>query len=230
MSSDPIRRIAVLSSAGQGGAGLAARRMARALTGQPGLTVDFLDGPRLGGLLPPQVAPTANMSNNRLTNTLFSIEYPGFRRDAIIERLAGYDLLNIHWTAYLLGLAELDALAARGQRMLFMLHDFNHLTGGCHYPATCRQLGSGCKACPQVDEARADRAIVPVVRRIRQAIFKRPNVHATVPSAFLRDQVVASGIVPAQRVHLLRNPYDPPPPPRTSLPPLPGCPEPSGLP
>lgn len=213
MPSDPIRRIAVLSSAGQGGAGLAARRMAGALAGQPELTVDFLDGPRLGGLLPPQVAPTANMSNNRLTNTLFTIEYPGFRRDAVIEQLVGYDLLNIHWTAYLLSLAELDALAARGQRMLFMLHDFNHLTGGCHYPATCQQLSSGCKTCPQVDEARADRAVVPVVRRIRRAIFKHPNVHIAVPSAFLAGQAVASGMVPAQRVHLLRNPYDPPPSP-----------------
>ncbi|SFU17881.1 glycosyltransferase [Sedimentitalea nanhaiensis] len=208
----PIR-IAVLSSADGGGGGLAAHRMATALNTQPGVQADFLSRRELGGILPPEVAPPRSMSNRQMTNTHFTVEYPGYRRDWLIDLLAGYDIVNVHWASFLLGLAELDALARRGTPMLFMLHDFHYMTGGCHYPAECNKLVLGCHGCPQVDSARCDSRFIPINLRVKRGIFARPNVHLAAPSRYLRDRAVASGLIPEARAHVLRNPYEPLPDP-----------------
>ena len=205
-------RIAVLSSAGGGGGGIAARRMTAALDARPDMTAEFLTAQDFGGYVPETVAPMRTMSNRRLTDTHYTLEYPGFRRPWLVDLLAGYDLVNIHWASYLIALAEIEALAARGTGVLFMLHDFHYITGGCHYPAGCAGLARGCTLCPQVDETACDASFVPINLRLKRRIFAREGVHLAAPSAFLRDQAVQSGIVPAARAHLLRNPYVPPAP------------------
>ncbi|MBK0329303.1 glycosyltransferase [Rhodobacteraceae bacterium F11138] len=211
-------RIAVLSNAGGGGGGLAAHRMATALNTQPGVQADFLTRDELGGILPPEVAPPRSMSNRRMTSTHFTVEYPGYRRDWLVDLLAKYDVVNVHWASYLLGLAELDALARRGTAMLFMLHDFHYMTGGCHYPAECDRLTLDCHGCPQVDSALCDAHFVPINLRVKRTIFARPNVHLAAPSNFLRDRAVLSGLIPGPRAHVLRNPYAPLPDPPASAP------------
>lgn len=207
-SPGPGTRIAVLSSASGGGGGIAAQRLATALSRQPGVTADFLTRDQLGDL-PAEVAPMRSMSNRRQTDTHFTVEYPGYRRDWLVDLLAGYDLVNVHWASYLLNLAELDALARRGVAVLFQLHDFHYITGGCHYPAGCDNLSLGCHDCPQADTTLCDPRFIPVNLRIKRTLFARPNVHLAAPSQHLRDRAVASGIVPAGRAHVLRNPYVP---------------------
>ena len=130
-------------------------------------------------------------------------------RGWLVDMLAGYDLVMVHWASYLVSTAELLALAARGTRVLMHLHDFYYITGGCHYPAGCTGLNTGCADCPQVDRSRADPAEIARARRLKGALFARENVHFSAPSRFLRDSAVAAGIVPAARAHLLRNPYVP---------------------
>lgn len=202
-------RIAVLSSAGAGGGGIAAHRLARALNAQGGLSVDFLTAQELGGFLPEEVAPFGSKSNRQITDTHFTVEYPGYRRDWLIRLLSGYDIVNVHWASYLLGLAELETLAARGTRMLFMLHDYHYFTGGCHYPAGCSGMTRGCLGCPQVESSLCDARFIPVNLRVKRAIFSHDNVHLAAPSRFLRNEAVASGIVPGERAHVLRNAYAP---------------------
>lgn len=202
-------RIAILSSAGGGGGGIAAKRMADTLSLRPGIAAEFLSGEYFGGFLPTEVAPMKSLSNGKLTDTHYTLEYPGYQRNWMVDFLAAHDVVNVHWASYLLGLAELDALARRGTRLLFMLHDFHYITGGCHYPAGCTGMTRGCLNCPQFDETQGDINLVPVNLRIKQTLFARPNVHLAAPSQWLRDQAVNSGIVPASRAHVLRNPYIP---------------------
>jgi len=207
-TSRPLR-VAVLSSAGGGGGGIAAKRMADALDSQPDMQADFLSGEFFGGFLPPEVAPMISFSNRKLTDTHYTLEYPGYSRAWLVDFLAGYDVVNIHWASYLLGLAELDQLSRRGTRMLFMLHDFHYLTGGCHYPAGCTRMTMGCTNCPQFDDTLGDINFVPINLRIKQGLFARPNVHLAAPSKYLRDQAVTTGMVPESRAHVLRNAYVP---------------------
>lgn len=203
------RRVAVLSSAGGGGGGIAAQRLADALNSSDGFTADFLTGQTLGGFVPSEVAPMMSMSNRRKTDTHYTLEYPGYRRDWMINLLSGYDVVNIHWASYLLTLAELDALATLGTRLIFTLHDFHYITGGCHYPAGCERMMTGCYGCEQVDPSLCDANFVPVNLRIKRGIMAHPNVSITAPSRYLRDKAVASGIIPDDRAYVMRNAYLP---------------------
>lgn len=201
------KSVAVLSSAPSGGAGIAARRLGEALATRDDLAVDVIDLARLGEAVPPEAAPPGSFSNRTVSDVHFTVEHPGFERGWFVELLAGYDLVNVHWAVGLISLAELDALGRTGTPLVFTLHDFLHVSGGCHYPGSCPHLGEGCMACPQIDRQRASAGLPPRLRRIREEIFARPNVHLTAPSAYVRDRAVESGIVPPARAHVLRNPY-----------------------
>ena len=201
--------VAVLSSASGGGGGIAARRLCDALDGAEGLSADFIDIATLGQALPPAVSPMESLSNRRLSDTHFTLEHPGFQRGWMVGMLARYDLINVHWASYLVALAELHELAMAGRPILFWLHDFHYLTGGCHYPAGCEGFVHDCRGCPQIDTGRASSTAPVRSLAIKRAIFACPNVHLTAPSQFLGARAVAAGIVPPERTHVLRNAYVP---------------------
>jgi len=205
-----VKRIAVLSSAGGGGAGIAARRMANAVSGSATMEADFIDIATLGESVSQSISPQDSLTNNTISDTHFTVENSGYQRGWMVDMLdQNYDLVNIHWASYLISIGELLALGLRGKPMLFMLHDFYYTTGGCHYPSTCTQLGTGCLACPQVDTKRCSRTVIADNYKIKQKLFSLPNVHLAAPSAYLRDEAVKSGIVPIERAHVLRNAYVP---------------------
>ncbi|WMS45357.1 glycosyltransferase (plasmid) [Acuticoccus sp. MNP-M23] len=206
---DARQSVAILSSAPVGGAGIAARRLADALIAHTDLDVDFLDGAALGEFLPDDVAPKISYSNRIVSDVHFSVEFPGFARGWLVEMLKGYDLVNIHWASTILSLAEIDAVTRTGQPVAFTLHDFNYVSGGCHYPGPCERMATGCHACPQIDRTLAGLDVPPRLYRIKAGIFARENVHLTAPSHYVRDRAVASGIVPEARAHVVRNPYAP---------------------
>ena len=208
-----IKRVAILSSAGGGGAGIAARRFADALNASGGPSgmakADFIDIASIGQPVPDTVSPMRNFSNHTISDTHFTVEYPGYQRGWLVDMLSGYDLVKINWASFLTSLAELHALARTGTRMLFMMHDFYYITGGCHYPATCTQLARGCSNCPQVDRTLCSPDVIANNRAVKSGIFSYENVHLAAPSRFLRDEAVRSGIIPTARAHVLRNPYMP---------------------
>ena len=207
-------RIAILSSASGGGAGIAAKRLADTLDKESGLSADFISGDALGSVkapvfLPPEVAPQKSMSNRSITDTHYTMEYPGYQRQWLVDTLGKYDFVNVHWASYLVSLTELDSLSRSGMPMLFMFHDFHYMTGGCHYPAGCEGMSAGCLKCPQIDKTLCDASFVPLNLRLKRQIFSRANVHMAAPSRYLRNEAVKSGIVPEARAHVLRNPYVP---------------------
>ena len=202
-------KVAVLSSASGGGAGIAAQRVTDALNLSSSVEADFLDMVALGGRVPDDAAPPGNMSNRRISDTHFTVEFPGYVRGWIIDVLRQYDLLNIHWASFLLGLAEIDELSRTGVPVLFTCHDYYYFSGGCHYPATCDRLAKGCIACPQVNQNYCSSSTIGRNRRIKKRILSRPNVHLAAPSAFLVNEAVGAKMISAEKVHVLRNPYSP---------------------
>ncbi len=201
--------IAILSSASAGGAGIAAKRLAEAMQAHARGPIHFINSAGLGGTLPADVAKQTSYSNRTISSTHFSYEHTGFARGWVVEMLSGYDALNIHWASYLLSLAEIDAVARAGKPLIFTLHDFHYLTGGCHYPAGCDGFTRGCHICPQVDRDRATLAQIARNHAIKREILARPNVQIIAPSAWLRDKAVDAGLIDARRAHVVRNPYDP---------------------
>ncbi len=207
LTSAATSRVAVLSSAPNGGAGIAASRLCNALNQSGRYEADFVDADALGGLLPETVVPRDSFTNRKMSDTHFTIEHAGPARGWLIELLSQYDVINAHWASMLVSLRELDMLSRLNKPFLLMCHDFNYFTGGCHYPAQCRRLEAGCRACPQLDQERASQDTVRRNAAIKREILARPNVQLMAPSRFVVDSAVRAGAVEAERAHVMRNPY-----------------------
>lgn len=205
-----VDRIAILSSASGGGAGIAAKRLCDGLNRTGTVTADFIDNASLKTALPRDVCLPGNATNERYTNTHFTGEYGGYSRGWMIELLSGYDAVNVHWASYLLSTQELIDLAQTGQPILITMHDFYYATGGCHYPAGCIQNHKNCLSCPQVRASTFSRADVTKAYLQKRALMRYPNVHISAPSRHLLREVVRSGIVTPEKARCIRNIYEPP--------------------
>lgn len=201
-------KIAILSSASAGGAGIAAYRIYQAFVANSDHEVDFFDMTSLGQVNL-EVSPTNSASNGKITNTHFTIDYASDTRQWVIDLLMDYDVINVQWASYLVSLSEIQALAKAGKKILFTLHDFHYITGGCHYPAGCLGYLKNCVACPQVNEKVLSQQTVAATNKLKRDIFSYPNVHLSAPSKFIVDSAIRSGIVPPERAHVLRNAYEP---------------------
>jgi glycosyltransferase involved in cell wall biosynthesis len=201
-------KIAILSSASAGGAGIAAYRIYQAFVDNSDHEVDFFDMTSLGQVNI-EVSPTDSATNGKITNTHFTIDYASDTRQWVIDLLMDCDVINVQWASYLVSLSEIHELAKSGKKILFTLHDFHYITGGCHYPAGCTGFLKNCVGCPQVNEKVLSQQTVVATNKLKRNIFSYPNVHLSAPSQFIVDNAIRSGIVPAERAHVLRNAYAP---------------------
>jgi glycosyltransferase involved in cell wall biosynthesis len=201
-------KVAVISSATGGGAGIAASRVADALRLHAHIDVHQADTGALG-IVAPDVSPQINVSNGRLSNTHFTADFARASREWCVRFLATFDVVNVHWSSYLLSISDLQLLAAGGVRLLLTMHDFNAVTGGCHYPAGCTGLFKGCEGCPQVDPNLFSSSDVMKAKALKMALLRHPNVHLCAPSCYVLDAAALATSIGRERLHLIRNPYTP---------------------
>ncbi len=201
-------KIAVLSSASGGGAGIAAYRIYEALSAIDGNVVDFFDSETIGNI-DQKISPPISATNKKITNTHYTIDFATENRQWIIDLLNSYDIVNIQWSSYLISLSEILELAQLGKKILFTLHDFYYFTGGCHYPAGCLGYLNSCIACPQVDERLCNQLTVIKTLKLKRKLFSFSNVHLSAPSAFIVESAIRARIIPKNRAHILRNAYEP---------------------
>lgn len=201
-------KIAILSSASAGGAGIAAYRIYQAFCDKTDHEVDFFDMNALGQV-DLEISPTVSATNGKITNTHFTVDYASDVREWVINLLSEYDVLNVQWASYLISLSEINELAKLGKKIIFTLHDFYYISGGCHYPAGCLGYLKSCIGCPQVDENVCSQQTVIATNKLKREIFSYESVHLSAPSAFIVENAIRSGIVPPERAHVLRNAYEP---------------------
>ncbi|WP_333873161.1 glycosyltransferase [Methylobacter sp.] len=200
-------KIAILSSASGGGAGIAAKRMCDALSQLEEYSADFIDIAATCEVLPDTVTLTESASNRVFTDTHFTAENTGFVRGWIVSLLSNYDVINVHWASYLVTTSELIALAKKGKKILITMHDFYYSTGGCHYQAGCTGQLFSCIGCPQVDTRYFPYTSVMAAYREKVELLSYGNVHISAPSKYLLDAVVNTGIIHPASTHLIRNIY-----------------------
>ncbi|MFD3435109.1 glycosyltransferase [Alteromonas macleodii] len=200
-------RIAVLSSASAGGAGIAAYRIYEALKSS-GQEVDFIDINAIGAVSQ-EISPPISATNNKITNTHFTVDHASESRDWLVNMLSEYDVINVQWASYLVSLSEILALAKASKKIVFTMHDFYYITGGCHYPAGCYGFAAGCVGCPQVSEKVLSQKGVIDALQLKKEIFSFPSVILSAPSNFIVNNAVRAGMVPKQRSRVIRNVYVP---------------------
>lgn len=68
----------------------------------------------------------------------------------ILLRLSECDIIHLHWVSRLLNNGSIMKLLLLGKPIVWTMHDFNPITGGCHYPDECVGYMGDCSECPQL--------------------------------------------------------------------------------
>ena len=198
-------KIAFITNASGGGAGLAATRLAKAVKDHTNIYPELITGDKLRKLQGGSAShfSTLSITTRTLTNTLFTLHKPGLLRQPILDFLNRYDIINIHWTSFCLTEEEILALA-HDKKIFITFHDFFHATGGCHYPAGCVNYLMGCSGCPQVHDYLQNHVESRFI--IKNNILCHPNVSLLSPSDFLGSAVSIPRSLKL-KTHVIRNPY-----------------------
>jgi glycosyltransferase involved in cell wall biosynthesis len=217
-----------LAYASDGGAGRAGRRASLACqqaglassfafvageARQPG-DIQFAPGPRtgmggepmLGQLLKDRLQwEFVQKRRSTLSNTLFSVGYPGIEvaRSRAVETA---DILHLHWPTWMVTPRAVRDWLDSGRTVFWSLHDLWPMTGGCHYPAGCEQFRTVCLKCPQMigDQGLAANAFAEKLA----AWGGGGSLHIVTPSRWMADTARSSAILRRRPVHVVRNPVE----------------------
>ncbi|MBD1912360.1 MULTISPECIES: glycosyltransferase family 4 protein [unclassified Leptolyngbya] len=134
-----------------------------------------------------------------LTNTLFSLPYPGVDLSQF-PQVMGADVIHLHWVSRFQSVTTLQRLLQLGKPAVWTLHDCSAFTGGCHYPAGCDRYQTTCHACPQLAENPAD--LPAYLLRDKLALLQSPITVVT-PSQWLADCARQSALFRQQRIEVI---------------------------
>jgi glycosyltransferase involved in cell wall biosynthesis len=198
-----------LATGSVGGAGLAARRLNKALN-VSGFKSKFYSPIRKNytpahnefELSRSSVAKFKSAISTRLQRnlhrvsffSLFSVNSVSMRE---IKNLGEKDksILQFHNWFNLLSQKSILKLAKSGYKVVLTMHDERFFTGGCHYALECRRFSSGCNSCPRLP---ALLQIIPARNvRLSKSLMRKAHANITfvAPSKWILDEAQKSQIL-----------------------------------
>lgn len=67
----------------------------------------------------------------------------------INKLITNVDIILVHWVSNSLNNYDLNNIYKSSNcRIIFVMMDLAHITGGCHYPLNCKNFADGCFDCP----------------------------------------------------------------------------------
>ena len=113
---------------------------------------------------------------------------------ALAEQVPDADAVVLHWVSELVDYAATLPALARRAPLVWVLHDLNPLTGGCHYDAGCGRWTAGCGACPQLGSRAADDLSSQIWSRKRALFDALPDraLHVVAQCRWMADCVRSS--------------------------------------
>jgi len=103
-------------------------------------------------------------------------------------------VVNLHWVAKWLDMPSFLKSLPKGTPVVWTLHDFIPVTGGCHYPGTCDGFTKHCGNCPQLKH----RGPLDATRRffkLKEKIYSNANLHFVGNSSWTTKQAQRSGLL-----------------------------------
>ncbi|MBW1792396.1 MAG: glycosyltransferase [Deltaproteobacteria bacterium] len=137
-----------------------------------------------------------------ISNTLFSLPYPGYDLSAL-PMVQAADIINLHWVAWYQSPLTLRKLFATGKPVVWTLHDQWAFTGGCHYSAGCEEYCHGCADCPQL--ADDPFGLPAAVLKDKLRFFEDANLTIVTPSRWMADCARQSRLFKDLRVEVIPN-------------------------
>jgi glycosyltransferase involved in cell wall biosynthesis len=136
-----------------------------------------------------------NQNRTLLSNTSFSLSYPGVD---LTHHLEAIDVINLHWVAYFQSPMTIHRLLRR-KPVVWTLHDMWAFTGGCHYSAGCSQYQHTCSDCPQLQ---AD-PFGLTVAMLEDKLNLLQGVVIVTPSQWLADCARRSRVFQQHRIEVI---------------------------
>jgi glycosyltransferase involved in cell wall biosynthesis len=142
------------------------------------------------------------ISANRtpLSNTLFSLPYPGLDLTQLQDILAA-DIINLHWIAHFQSPVTLKKLLDLGKPVVWTLHDMWAFTGGCHYASGCNQYQEDCTNCPQL--AQDHYHLASAILKDKLDRLTHANLTIVTPSQWLAELARNSRLFRHHRVEVI---------------------------
>ncbi|MGI8480508.1 MAG: glycosyltransferase, partial [Chthoniobacterales bacterium] len=111
-----------------------------------------------------------------------------------IQRFGGLPrVINLHWVARWLDLPSFLGSFPAELPVVWSIHDFIPITGGCHYPGQCDHFTRHCGNCPQLKRpARFDETYR--FFGTKERCYSRVNLHLVGNSEWTTSQIRRSGL------------------------------------
>ncbi len=106
------------------------------------------------------------------------------------DQLSG-DVLVLHWIGKLVDYPSFFASLPKDRPVVWVLHDMNPFTGGCHFSAGCDRFTTHCGNCPQIAGS-GDRDITFQTLRMKRQLYQGLNLHIVSPSRWLSAEAQRS--------------------------------------
>ena len=114
---------------------------------------------------------------------------------------------NIHGAEYLGWSLDMVRICAQSCPTIWTLHDMWSFTGGCSYAGECKSYSTGCgtwcKCLNEYPKPTSDKLSLGWQLRM-ELIAENQGLHAVTPSRWLADRAV-EGVWPSERVRVIRN-------------------------
>ncbi|MDE0863628.1 MAG: glycosyltransferase [Rubripirellula sp.] len=112
------------------------------------------------------------------------------------------DILVLHWLGKLVDYESFFSTVPPGRPVVWVMHDMNPFTGGCHFSNGCDQFTSGCGHCPMISKAHT-LDITATTSSLKSSLYRNIDLHAVAPSTWLSGAAAASkamSVVSSHRV------------------------------
>ena len=210
-------KVAVFSTFTHGGAGAAGFRSARAMrkvgldaklflpSGAPNADSKPLnDAVRIDGTHGNHIGKSFKTKHFRDGYTIFDLNEHRTKDEELAEKLAEYDIVNLHWVSRFISVQNIAALSRSSKPVILTIRDMHFLSGGCHYFHGCEKWKSACESCPQVTTS-VDDNYPSYVFDYKKENWNFQNITVVVLSTISKEIVEQSPLFKNCRIELIPN-------------------------
>ena len=119
------------------------------------------------------------------------------------------DVVYLHWiNLNSVSIEEVGRLLDTGKKVVWFMHDMWPLTGGCHHAFECNAYRTHCGACPMLTSRREKDLSYQVFERKVKVLENRSNLTLIAPSTWLADCAEKSRLFRGNRIETIPNVID----------------------
>lgn len=111
-----------------------------------------------------------------------------------------HDIVHIHWVGD--GFVPIRAISGFGAPIVWTLHDFWPMTGGCHLPGTCQRYKESCGCCPQLGSNR-ERDITRFVWEQKQRHWQATDMTLAATSGWVAECARSSSLFRQRHIEVI---------------------------